>query len=505
MQKSLLWLTFLGLLFLAQACQPPQDVNVVKSQIEMAFPVLHAEMSIQDMIGNSEDSTALRVYPDNTMSFIYEGELFRRTSEDILGTIPEDSVPLIQNNIDVPLTILDGVDINVAQIKSGFFQYRLTNDSVAENLVVHISVPQLVKDGQAFTVDVPIPYYGSLPVSARDSVSLAGYNLDVSNDTLSFHYAATNESSDTVNLTIFNGSGFPTNVNLKDIVFGYVEGHWNPVVHDFAEQTIKIDFFENNYVNGEIYFDDPKVDFSVISSFGLPVRTKLNYFRIIELDGSSVDMVSQKLTDGIDFEYPKLNEVGQTKTTQFSFDKTNSNIAEILNTNPVRIEYDIDVTVNPDNLPDAIGFATDSSYFSMLAKAELPLIGKVNHFVLDKDYDVDFSGQEAKEAVLKLSTDNEIPLEVAIQMYFLDANGVILDSLHNDQYALILAAADFPSGAAKHHEIEFPLETQRWDKIKATKKIRVKGNYTTSQNGTQSVTFKTNQKTKIKVGLKLKL
>ncbi len=509
MQKVLIYMSFLGILFLAQACQPPTDISVQKSQIEMAVPLFHTEMSIADMLKGTKDSSAVKVYNDNKISLIYTGELLKKSSEDILGTIPENKIPIIQDSMNVPVTVLNsGVQITQANIKSGYIHYKFTNNTDAENVTVNFTMPQLLNNGQAFTTQITIPYTNSLPAFYEDSIPLAGYNLDLSGQTLSLYYTAINESNQPV--LLFPGTDLlnpDSYVYLSDVVFEYVEGHWDKVDYDFEEQTIKIDFFENNFINGEIYFDDPKVDFTVLSSFGLPVRTKLNYFRIVEKDSSKVDMVSQQLTDGIDFNYPKLNpyEVGQSKETFFSFNKGNSNIADILNTNPVRIEYDIDVTINPDNLPNSIGFATDSSNFTMMARAELPLIGKVNQFILEKEFDIDFSNQEAKEAVLKIASDNEVPLEVSIQLYFLDNNGNTLDSLHTDDYAVIFEAADFPGPSSKHTENEFPIDSDKWNRIKNAKKIKVKSSYTSSNNGQQIVTFLANQLTKLKVGLKLKL
>ncbi len=499
-------MSILGILFLAQACQVVEDVSVNKSQVEIAVPLFHAQMSILDMLKNSKDSASLKVYPNNQISFLYDGELVRKTSEDILGTIPENKIPIVLPMMDVPLTILNGVQINEAQIKNGYLHYKFTNDTADSDITVDFTIPQLLDGTQPFMTQIVISKANGLPASYEDSLDLSGYDLDVSAGILSLHHTAVNENGQQVTLAIDSDLANPTKsyVYLKDVVFSYVEGHWDRVVHDFEAQDIKIDFFENNFVNGEIYFDDPKVEFTIISSFGLPVRTKLNYFRIVEKDSSQVDMVSQALIDGIDFNYPSLSEIGETKETFFSFNKSNSNIADILNTNPVRIEYDIDVTVNPDNLSSSIGFATDSSYFSMLARAELPLIGKVNHFLTEKEFDVDFGNKDAKEGVLKIATDNELPLEVAIQLYFLDENGVVLDSLHSGDDAVILEAADFPGPSSKHTEIEFPIDAQHWANINRTKKIRLKGNYTSSQDGQQIVTFLATQKTQLKVGLKLK-
>ncbi len=498
MQKQLLVL-IIALFFLAYACQPPKDVDFEKTQVEIAMPLFHAEMSIVDVLENTQDSTAVTVFPDNKISFSYEGEVVKSTPSDLLGEVPEFDIPLVDTLVEIPFSFLTNVQISEAQIKSGKLHFTFTNDVTPGDVVCVFSVPQLTINSQPlekhFTFTSPNQVH-------KDSFDLQGYDLDLASGSLTLKYSAKDNNGNNVSLPLGADKKF---FSLKGIVFGYVEGHWNRVDYNFEERTIEINFFENNLVNGEIYFDQPIVEFTVLNSFGLPTRTKLNYFRVVDIDGSVVHMNSQELSDGINFIYPSTLEIGEVKKTQFTFDKYNSNIHQILNTNPARVEYDIDVIVNPDNDPDLFGFSTDSSYFSLSARVELPLVGKVNHFTFEKDYDFDFGVTDAEEAVLKIATDNEVPLEVAIQMYFLDGTGTVLDSLHNADFAVILEAADYPLTTAKHSENEFSLNPQRWDKIKNTKKIRVKGNFVTSQDGQQIVTFYANQVVNIKAGLKLKL
>ncbi len=489
------------------SCRPEAGVTIDKSRMEMAFPVLHTEMSVADMLKHTKDSMAVRVYPDNSISLVYEGNLVKRDVHDILGELPDTKTPVLAPQMDVPVTLLDSVQINEAQIKSGFLHFKFTIDTGTTDVTVTFEMPQILHNDTGLVHQVLLPASNGVPASVEDSIDLAGYSLDLSSHILHFEYTAVNGYGDTILLPIDLDIFHPQKnyVYISNIVFSYVEGHWDKVVHDFEPQVINIDFFENNFVNGEIYFADPRVEFTVINSFGLPVRTKVNYFRVVELDSNVVDMVSPPLTAGIDFGYPSLNEVGETKLTYFVFDKTNSNIDQILNTNPRRIEYDIDVTVNPDNLPNSIGFATDSSYFEMLAKAELPLKGTVNHFIFLKDFDVDFLDANVRDATLKLATDNGLPLEMRLQMFFLDAGGQVLDSLYDGTDELVLAAADYQATMPVHTEREFYIPPDRWARIRNATRIRLRGNYTTSQGGQQIVTIDTNQKTAIKLGLKLGL
>ena len=67
---------------------------------------------------------------------------------------------------------------------------------------------------------------------------------------------------------------------------------------------------------------------------------------------------------------------GQEKRTEVVFDKDNSISRIFWNIYPNTLDYDIDAISNPDQIPDLIGFTTDSSYFRIGLQVELPLYGK---------------------------------------------------------------------------------------------------------------------------------
>lgn len=499
------WFAFIGILLFAQACQSPTSIDVVRDDIEVAMPLFKYEVSISEFLNKIEDSTTV-VISNDSISLVYKSDIVNRSLEDMFDGMPDVKIPLIGASINFPIELLSDVTVNKAIIKEGKIHYRFTNDTTPGPVSVHFTILQLLDGTDPFEIDVVIPDGGGASSFVEDSIDVTGYNLVIADGSLTIAYEAKDENNDPVILPIDSDLLNPVKnyTFIHGLFFDYIEGHWAKNTQDVESQLIQIDFFQTNYINGQVYFEDPKVDFFIENSFGFPVRTAVNFFRVVEADSSVVNMESSLIDSGIDFNYPSMAEVGETKSTHITFDKNNSNIDELLNTSPIRIEYDIDVTINPDNIPDIIGFATDSSFYSMSAIAELPLTVRVTDLVLEQEFDVDFGATEdIKKATLKISTDNELPLATAIQIYFLDINGAILDSLTTAEFALILDAADYPYSSSKHLESEFPLNEQQWSNVKNTKKMRIKGNYTTTDNGQKTVTFLSNQKTTVKVGLKV--
>jgi len=48
------------------------------------------------------------------------------------------------------------------------------------------------------------------------------------------------------------------------------------------------------------------------------------------------------IEEGINFNYPTLDQIGQVQSTVFTFDKTNSNLGDLFNEKAASITYDVD-------------------------------------------------------------------------------------------------------------------------------------------------------------------
>jgi len=167
----------------------------------------------------------------------------------------------------------------------------------------------------------------------------------------------------------------------------------------------------------------------------------VNVFDVYTADGEILPIFGEGIEDGIDFNYPTLDEVGQTKTTTYAFSKENSNIDTLLGSKPIAIDYDFDATTNPDNISTIRGFVTDESEYVVNVDVELPIFGRADRFLAVDSFDVNFSSYDNVEsAEFKVVSENGIPLEIAMQMYFVDANDNVLDSLLMDDLTLIEAA-----------------------------------------------------------------
>ena len=121
----------------------------------------------------------------------------------------------------------------------------------------------------------------------------------------------------------------------------YLEGYLGQEPYDLPRDTIIIDFFDR-WIDGTVTFANPSINVEVENSFGLPVRSVFNVMEIWNQDGSVLPVQSDILNTGVDFNYPALDEVGESKFTSFSLNKDNSNIVDIFSNRPIAVDYDLD-------------------------------------------------------------------------------------------------------------------------------------------------------------------
>jgi hypothetical protein len=146
----------------------------------------------------------------------------------------------------------------------------------------------------------------------------------------------------------------------------------------------------------------------------------------------------------------------------------------------------------PATIPN---FITDSSKFSVEVLLELPLhgyasflsLGDTLPFSLGINYP---SGSEvyAESATFVVNAYNGFPIDAALQLYFVDSSGVILDSLfYSGEQSVFEAGSVGPAPAlrvtsTRHTVTEVYVDRARLDKLGAATEIIIRGTLTSANN-----------------------
>ncbi len=492
------------------SCTKFDNIKVVDNDAEYAIPLIDTELTINDILDQFDESTFITIDPDSLITLNYKGEFLEVTSEtvfDIFNGLPGAGFEMTDTIDFAPLQPPNSIRIDLVAFKTGLagFAYQSFHE---EDMTVKFIFPDFRhKDtGEVFEKNINADYNGSVPVEQQGLFSIADYELEADNNELRVIYEAYHPNGDRDTLSnVF--------VGLTGLSFEYVEGYLGTDLYELDLDTIEIDVFDK-WVAGNVYFEDPTIRMTVNNSFGFPVNSQTNVFNVFTIEDDILPLESPFVTNGVYVDYPKLDEVGEVKTTVFEFTKDNSNIDEILGSRPKAVEYEFDGIPNPESDTTIIGFMDCNSFFNVQVEVALPLHATVDNFtlfdtiVIDPiDFDPTFLWYENLDYVeFKLKTVNSTALDIPMQIYFMDDNGVHIDSLIGDVNNFIVAApVDMNGEVIMPQEAEqlIRFEGDQIDKIKAATQMFLKIAFSSYNNGEVPVKILSGEGIQVKVGAKV--
>lgn len=488
------------------------EIDKVEYGAEYAIPLINTQISIDELLEDFEENSTLFVDPDGTLRFLYKGNVISQNSDEVFAPFYEtletfSIIPLFSPDQSLPLYDQSGLEIQRIDIKQGQFIYYFRNPH-PEGVEVTITLPQVTKDGEALS------FTGSIPPYSGEGDEPFTTNLFAAADIM--EYEVNPDASGNIQITYFaqgQDSGesllLPSAyVSFQNVLFAYAEGFFANQLYPGGSDTIHIDFFEN-WTQGEVYFEEPKVNFYVENSFGIPTQAIVKTFDVTTVRAEVLSIESDLVDAGINFNYPTLEEIGQTKETAFTFDKNNSNIDQLLGAGPISLFYDVDILTSPGSDTDEPGFITDSSFYRVNVEVELPLFGNARNFIAQDTFAIDFSGYgDVTAAEFKLVTDNDIPLAVDVQGYFRGERGIVLDSLFSQPERVAKAAPVDTDGFVTEtttHTAFADFADERFKPIKAAKQLLIVASFSTTNEGEVPVRVLGNQTVDLRIGAKLKV
>lgn len=492
------------------------DAKFAEHDAQFAFPLFTTQISLQDLmfkvLNDTLSGDTLLVNADQTMTLIYTGDVAEKPATDIFKFLTVDNtIPFTDTIVSYLIQAPDGVVIREALLKSGTFNI-VGNNTTGSPIRVKIEIPQMVKDGKAFTMeaDVPSPaFFWKGPL-----VDVKGYELQTGSNYLTLRYYAYNMNGERIKLP--DVGPFPgVSMSFLSLEFSYLEGYWGYSAYPLTRDTIEIDINQTD-LDGGVKIKNPQVTMIISNSWGFPTRGVVKYLSFIGKDGQELPLESTVFNnDSIDFNWPDLTkgEIGQTKYTYVTLDSTNSNISDIFNIQPVQLIYEVEGVSNANKDPNIIGFLTDSSTIKLSVKVELLLEGAAKNFGADQELDLDFGdyanldSSDIQDVEFKLVSENTTPITAALQIYFQDESGRTLDSLFVGGPQPIMEAAPINSEGvstgSKRTENFIPMSIERFNVVRRAKKALMQSSFTTAEGGNVPVKLLATNGTTIKMGLKV--
>jgi hypothetical protein len=507
---------FLLLLLLSAGCIKEKfDPSRFDASLDLhpgvAIPIGFSHMDYKKFLSDSSLSGELRIGKEGLLSLYYSAAIDSGVMEDLLSIndvslnktilnqtgssilldIPGTSFDLADSLI-IPIT-LTGVDARLDSIKllSGTFLLNMTTVNLTGTVTFQIN--GLRQNGIPFTTTRDIANPGF-------SFSLADYTIIPEHDISGNNFLKCRIS---INLQSPSGPVNPgaaiMNVltGLSDLRYSTIYGDFGGYTIDLPAQNIATPYFRR-LTSGQILFSDPKLKFFFSNSSGIPFGISFSRIDVIDRNFIHYPLTGPGIPSATNpkiIRYPALSQAGETMTDSLIIDKDNSNLTDCFAVSPDSIGFKASAVVVL-LIPETTTFINHDSKYNVSAAIELPLRGMADFLLLTDTLVFDYLNstlpppEEIEKLIVRISITNSFPASVSPQVYLLDENYVLLDSLFTGTEKIEGAGDTNNDGIAdplKQPPVDIELPPSKIDNLLNTRYLALKNRITTTGYPDQDV------------------
>ena len=437
----------------------------------IAAPVAYGSFSIQDILEEMNDSAGLISVGDDDLIYIYYSDTaFSMYAEDLIeipahitsetyissdidiiqwDTLSENSTHTFHKEETLSFSIEPEDQIDSILIKSGSLNIHAFSEFHHEG-ELNITSSGIV-DEAGDTLDLTF-IISKEDGTFKDSVKygLSGYKVLMDMDRVDDEAVAIVN----FNLTLIkSAAGISAGeeagiiLTFEDIKFSSVFGYIAPREITDMNESIDIGFFNSLDEVPEIYFANPQFNIMVHNSFGIPISLEINTFSARSfMDGTYKDLIFKNDTmNPYLVSAPTVDQLGQVVSTPRNYNKVTTNIDDLLSSIPDKIDLSFTASSgNPEGSTEQ-NFLLDTSKIVLEAEVILPIWFSTSGYTLRDTLDISLENMLADVSFIeslgfRLTTINEWPLELSVQIYFLNQSDSIIGSLFEEQTVLLDAA-----------------------------------------------------------------
>lgn len=486
------------LIFLQTSCRKGKALW----EAEYAVPLATASLGLGDIIPD----TLLVSNPDNSLVLNVEEEFYRFSLDQIVqiadtSIINKFNLPWGQYTLQPGMQFLAQVnqtqfnfgEVSLSSVRIGSGEVKVKLRSrINERTRVRYRIPSATKDGVPFEANFVVPVgTSSSPAVVETTIDLSGYNFDLTgvnhnqyNIVHSTVDAWVHEEGSEVVLhstdTIYVENTF---VGLKPV---YGKGYFGSGVYSIPLTSSEFGFFKN-IPAGVLDLNSATAELVIENGIGADARAKVSVLKGVK-GNNSVTLSNSVLANTINLNRATEAPAVNSKWT-LELNESNSNIVELVELLPDKMEYAIDLYINPlGNTSGANDFIDATRPFTAKLNLKVPLDLSMSNFVLDDT--VAFSYKETEESarvksgILHVFAENGFPFEADLQLYLLDENGKQLDSVLTGVREIQAGKLDQQlkvSESVKSH-LTANLPEAKVDLLSRTKSLRIRSVMNTAGN-----------------------
>ena len=440
------------------------NITIDPVDTDMAFPVINSSITFKELVERGDENTIVGIYPGTNQFYVS----FRDTNEFGLAsdqfTIPSQSfsesvewpfpsIPLVESGVDYDFeesfeesfTAINGVELKSIDLSAGSITISLNNSfshPISGNLI-------LVSLKEADGTSVVAPF--NIPANGADNIDVAMANrtLDLystANDTYNtFAYSVSATITTNSTAGIYTGQGVSFNMNIGGLDFNELRGEFN---YSFDTDYLfsSLDIFSSAYIS-DMHLADPRLELTLENGFGIPSSLSLFKFEFVNTNTPAyVDVANEGVLGEEDLKISLPNylapatENTQYGTSLYKLNGQNSNIEDIFDIAPNQLNFGATFTLG-DNSGDHNQFVRRDSKINFISYIEVPLEGWATTLVLQDTLEniewpsIDDLGEVDEESLdveLRFIFNNGLPLDMNLQVLFVDDNENPITSLFDD-------------------------------------------------------------------------
>jgi hypothetical protein len=338
----------------------------------------------------------------------------------------------------------------------------LNNPDQQANVTYDLNVPigeyKFIFDNSSASTKNQITIKCSLKINGDDNPDLSPYNFSI------------------------NGSF--SNLEFKAL-FGYL-GTFNVSLSD----SLPISIFDKT-IGGGIEIGQEAVDLfvDIKNPIGMTIEFGTDYFyatsKVNNPNKVDIYFMGQGSQNSFRVDGPDITQVGENIISHLNFGE--NNFSEAFNIAPENLYYKFVGESNPEGDSLASNFVTDTSRISMTVGVELNLFTLIREFKIQDTVDFTLNDvQQIENLLVRINATNGFPLNANVQLYFVNSNFTVLDSLITDPDLTVLPGApvsgapDYKVTAPAHKMTDVILTSDRINHIVDAKKIILRAGLATT-------------------------
>lgn len=465
------WLMLLGIclpLLTITSCKPDSTADWSPT---FAGPLVNSTLTISDILDRIASDSSLFSDDDGLIYFTFENELFDYSPADLFqldyGTnVIDNEVPFspaLQSALDLNggasfsfgqgvLTIEpavlnpDGSQFNILIDSMYLFEGDLLvniNSTMGHGGYLDIQIPNMVNaDGDMFMYQLEWPENVTTGASTASlMVPLNGYFIDFtqSTDNDSYNHLDVDMTVNIVKSDYIadDNDNITFTLELDGMDFELVYGDFGPGSYLLGKDTIDFNPF-TEFVDADFYLSDPRINLRINNGIGLGnMNSFVEDLMYIDNNGSLNEVLYNP--DAIQ---PMINApvtVGQFAETFEQISNEDGDLSAMMSPSVRQLIYGIYGVIN-NNPPNTQSFIHRDYGVSANLDLEIPMYGRIGDIDFTDTLDFDLGEQlaEVDSLVIKTNMESYFPANAYLQIYFLDADKNLLDSLYHSDFDLPL-------------------------------------------------------------------